>query len=595
MFYQKIVFGPKNQDSDGFKAITHHLYIFLMHSNTSIREKCIGIWKLLLLQKPIQVAALLKSQKVADYKELVDGFSKILELNAENFYVWFLSKQTEIASIFAENATRVWDLHCQYEWKYAKDNVKADKKSRSTKLKRQYKRLAAEHDVYTKYTAKAKSWVSDVQIIENTRFQRFKYDYAAMIQSIDVDWSFLKSELNREKAIWGADIDVDARWKLDFTEAKNRIRKKFRRNTDAIVVYASRDAKPYFPTVTVPAAEDAAAAANSLDQESPSSNLNSLREHENSFLDDIYDRNESPVNQETLAAAINDDDLLEDGNNLDMAEMDQIPNLSVDNLNENIAVDLENGWEEVQVEEDQNQKLLRLLDSGDEILDTINCGRLTGLELCEGLCIICQNNIYLIDNYFQRADSEIVDIDEATMEERNIYHFIVTQSKRSEDAKDSNRLRSADRHICRKCSFSDIQEVHKSLYLFRNVALEIFLVDGRNFLLTFWTTKARDAVYNQIYSKSDLNASESVIGVNQNAPAVLQTVLFGGSPLAELTQKWCNREITNFAYLMHLNTLAGRSYNDLTQYPVFPWILSDYESKTVSCMQFPLGLSSIFF
>ncbi len=24
--------------------------------------------------------------------------------------------------------------------------------------------------------------------------------------------------------------------------------------------------------------------------------------------------------------------------------------------------------------------------------------------------------------------------------------------------------------------------------------------------------------------------------------------------------------------------LAGRSYNDLTQYPVFPWVLADYES-----------------
>lgn len=29
---------------------------------------------------------------------------------------------------------------------------------------------------------------------------------------------------------------------------------------------------------------------------------------------------------------------------------------------------------------------------------------------------------------------------------------------------------------------------------------------------------------------------------------------------------------------MHLNTLAGRSYNDLMQYPIFPWILADYDS-----------------
>lgn len=30
---------------------------------------------------------------------------------------------------------------------------------------------------------------------------------------------------------------------------------------------------------------------------------------------------------------------------------------------------------------------------------------------------------------------------------------------------------------------------------------------------------------------------------------------------------------------MHLNTLAGRTYNDLTQYPVFPFLLADYQSE----------------
>lgn len=44
---------------------------------------------------------------------------------------------------------------------------------------------------------------------------------------------------------------------------------------------------------------------------------------------------------------------------------------------------------------------------------------------------------------------------------------------------------------------------------------------------------------------------------------------------------WRRREITNFEYLMILNTLAGRSYNDLTQYPVFPWVLADYCSETL--------------
>jgi hypothetical protein len=32
---------------------------------------------------------------------------------------------------------------------------------------------------------------------------------------------------------------------------------------------------------------------------------------------------------------------------------------------------------------------------------------------------------------------------------------------------------------------------------------------------------------------------------------------------------------------MQLNTIAGRTYNDLQQYPVFPWILADYTSATI--------------
>lgn len=33
---------------------------------------------------------------------------------------------------------------------------------------------------------------------------------------------------------------------------------------------------------------------------------------------------------------------------------------------------------------------------------------------------------------------------------------------------------------------------------------------------------------------------------------------------------------------MELNKLAGRTFNDLMQYPVFPFILSDYLSKEIN-------------
>lgn len=47
------------------------------------------------------------------------------------------------------------------------------------------------------------------------------------------------------------------------------------------------------------------------------------------------------------------------------------------------------------------------------------------------------------------------------------------------------------------------------------------------------------------------------------------------------TKQWKTGEISNFEYLMLLNKFGGRSYHDISQYPVFPWILSDYTSATI--------------
>ncbi|XP_047508716.1 lysosomal-trafficking regulator isoform X1 [Pieris napi] len=49
--------------------------------------------------------------------------------------------------------------------------------------------------------------------------------------------------------------------------------------------------------------------------------------------------------------------------------------------------------------------------------------------------------------------------------------------------------------------------------------------------------------------------------------------------LTEAMNQWRNGLITNWEYLMILNSLAGRSYNDLMQYPVMPFVLADYISK----------------
>lgn len=45
--------------------------------------------------------------------------------------------------------------------------------------------------------------------------------------------------------------------------------------------------------------------------------------------------------------------------------------------------------------------------------------------------------------------------------------------------------------------------------------------------------------------------------------------------------KWQHGDVSNYDYLLYLNSLADRSFNDLTQYPVFPWVLKDYISEEI--------------
>ncbi|KAM8934102.1 neurobeachin-like protein 1 [Pelodytes ibericus] len=116
-----------------------------------------------------------------------------------------------------------------------------------------------------------------------------------------------------------------------------------------------------------------------------------------------------------------------------------------------------------------------------------------------------------------------------------------------------------------KWPLSQIREIHLRRYNLRRSALEIFLIDQTNYFLNF-KKEVRNKIYSQILSLRLPNLYGT-----RTPQELLKT--------SGLTQKWVNREISNFDYLIQLNTIAGRTYNDLAQYPVFPWVLQDYTSE----------------
>ncbi|CAI9101616.1 OLC1v1038984C1 [Oldenlandia corymbosa var. corymbosa] len=119
---------------------------------------------------------------------------------------------------------------------------------------------------------------------------------------------------------------------------------------------------------------------------------------------------------------------------------------------------------------------------------------------------------------------------------------------------------------------SSLHQIYSRRYLLRRSALELFMVDRSNFFFDFGTTEGRRNAYRAIVQARPPHLNNIYLATQRPEQLLKRT---------QLMERWARWEISNFEYLMQLNTLAGRSYNDITQYPVFPWILSDYSSSTL--------------
>ncbi|WWD18748.1 hypothetical protein CI109_103202 [Kwoniella shandongensis] len=224
----------------------------------------------------------------------------------------------------------------------------------------------------------------------------------------------------------------------------------------------------------------------------------------------------------------------------------------------------------VEVDEDVgNDKMRRIaktLQAGDVVEEAHNIVRIVGVDACPGLLILGKKNLYLVDGLVQTADGEVIDAKDAQKDVLSIPSGTLVELDNSDQQ--SHRW-----------SYTEIVENNRRAFLFRDVALELYFSDKRNFLIVFRDKRERQAVVSKISSKNDHRdaISRSVIG-NFVVDTVAKAMDRSEQQLEALQRKWQSREISNFAYLQLLNQYANRTPNDVTQYPVFPWVLSDYTS-----------------
>eukprot|EP01116_Phalansterium_solitarium_P018809 TRINITY_DN5106_c0_g1_i2.p1 TRINITY_DN5106_c0_g1~~TRINITY_DN5106_c0_g1_i2.p1 ORF type:complete len:2201 (-),score=900.22 TRINITY_DN5106_c0_g1_i2:184-6786(-) len=157
--------------------------------------------------------------------------------------------------------------------------------------------------------------------------------------------------------------------------------------------------------------------------------------------------------------------------------------------------------------------------------------------------------------------------------------YICTDALPGSAPASASQVKNKKQQWQKRLALRDVAAVHGRRYVLRPTALELFMVNRKSYFLNFASHSEAQRMFRKL---------TGVIGGYTAPPiptwCVLESNFWPPDKLLSkynLTQLWVQRKISNFDYLMFLNTVSGRTYNDLAQYPVFPWVLTDYGSDQI--------------
>ncbi|KAG8936117.1 hypothetical protein FRC02_004435 [Tulasnella sp. 418] len=220
--------------------------------------------------------------------------------------------------------------------------------------------------------------------------------------------------------------------------------------------------------------------------------------------------------------------------------------------------------------EDKQRRIRHELEPGDSIEDINTVTRIVGVDASPGLLILGKTHIYIIEGLVEGQDGEILNMRDAPKDVLSVPGSLL----------DVDHTQKPQRwHLSQVASSSP------RMHLFRDVALEIYFKDGRNLLVAFLNRESRDGFTECLYQKRD-KLGDLAGNIKGNRTPLFSRVarltspfFSGGDEISVAQRRWQARELSNYAYLSIINQASGRTPSDLTQYPVFPWILKDYDSE----------------
>ncbi|XP_017217937.1 protein SPIRRIG isoform X2 [Daucus carota subsp. sativus] len=639
---RRIVFCPSNIDTDLNCCLCINLVSLLFDQRQNVQNLAVDILKYLLLHRRAALEELLVSKRNQGphVDVLHDGFDQLLTENLSTFFKWFHSSEQDINKVLEQCGSIMWMQYITGSAKFPGVRTKGLDGRRKREISRKSRddsKLDFRHWEQINERRIALELVRDAMSTELRVVRQDKYGWVLHAES---EWQTHLQQLVHERGILPTRksvTDKDPDWQLCPIEGPFRMRKKLERCKLKIGTIQNVLSGQFELGELELSKEKIENEPNASDAESDYF-YNVLTENakNDSFGSELYDESifkESDDARDATSSKTgwNDDRdssiyeaSLQSGADYSV-KPDALNILTAESIHE--KSDLESPvqppavrTEEGKLPEEKSDKDLNdngeylvrpYLEPLEKIKHRYNCERVVGLDKHDGIFLIGELCLYVIENFYidesgciceKEGEDELSVIDQALGVKKDFPCSMDSQTKSTSSwgvsmksyvggrawaynggAWGKEKISSGGNvpHLWRMWKLNSVHEMLKRDYQLRPVAIEVFSMDGCNDLLVFHK-KEREEVF------------KNLVAMNLPRNSVLDTTIMGstkqesneGSRLFKImaksfSKRWQNGEISNFQYLMHLNTLAGRGYSDLTQYPVFPWVLSDYESENL--------------
>ena len=112
--------------------------------------------------------------------------------------------------------------------------------------------------------------------------------------------------------------------------------------------------------------------------------------------------------------------------------------------------------------------------------------------------------------------------------------------------------------------YNSISQILNRKFLFHDIAVEIFLKNGKSYYFNFYKKNYKTEFIKAISKK-----------INEERIIKKSIEYFEKK---KYTNKWQEGKLSTLDYLLLINKFSDRSYNTLSQYLIFPWLLSNLEN-----------------